>query len=321
MATMGDEDLSAYFHMHYRQNLLALLRKLRLTEEDSLSPFIRLQEKKKQARLMQKTLEVKEEAFRERMKVITCQWRDLQAKEAQLKTYMEKSGKILKENDKMRIQALKKASKERERKMQKESELLIAKRELEALKIKHQKFCNKVQKYSIFNKYLEDVVKISQFEEIQEVIWRYKTLVRMHKDLLQSQQGHKEMSEQAKVLLDQYMAEKEAEILQYKNELVQLQQRFDKAQSDILPWEARWANIQNTNTEKTLKLGTIKMAILNLFQCMSMQLKANVNVPVDDSHRQLNMIQQFIQDLTDISMEVKQKDMQNRQRASIPTEL
>ncbi|KFQ91054.1 Coiled-coil domain-containing protein 42A, partial [Nipponia nippon] len=235
-------------------------------EEDSLSPFIRLQEKKKQARLMQKTLEVKEEAFRERMKVITCQWRDLQAKEAQLKTYMEKSGKILKENDKMRIQALKKASKERERKMQKESELLIAKRELEALKIKHQKFCNKVQKYSIFNKYLEDVVKISQFEEIQEVIWRYKTLVRMHKDLLQSQQGHKEMSEQAKVLLDQYMAEKEAEILQYKNELVQLQQRFDKAQSDILPWEARWANIQNTNTEKTLKLGTIKMAILNLFQ-------------------------------------------------------
>lgn len=62
----------------------------------------------------------------------------------------------------MRIQALKKASKERERKMQKESELLRAKRELETLRNKHQKLCNKVQKYSIFNKYLEDVVKISQ---------------------------------------------------------------------------------------------------------------------------------------------------------------
>ncbi|KFM09871.1 Coiled-coil domain-containing protein 42A, partial [Aptenodytes forsteri] len=235
-------------------------------EEDSLSPFIRLQEKKKQARLMQKALEVKEEAFKERMKVITCRWRDLHAKEAQLKTYMEKSGRILKENDKMRIQALKKASKERERKMQKESELLRAKRELETLRNKHQKLCNKVQKYSIFNKYLEDVVKISQFEEIQEVIWRYKTLVRMHKDLLQAQQGHKDMSEQAKVLLDQYMAEKEAEILQYKDELVQLQLRFDQAQSDVLPWETRWADTQNTTAEKTLKLGTIKMAILNLFQ-------------------------------------------------------
>ncbi|KAM6240065.1 coiled-coil domain-containing protein 42 [Spheniscus humboldti] len=347
---MDDKDLLAYFRMQYRQNLLTLLRKLRLTEEDSLSPFIRLQEKKKQARLMQKALEVKEEAFKERMKVITCRWRDLHAKEAQMKTYMEKSGRILKvhlslissadmtppppslpwgdslgpprlskpplsleENDTMRIQALKKASKERERKMQKESELLRAKRELETLRNKHQKLCNKVQKYSIFNKYLEDVVKISQFEEIQEVIWRYKTLVRMHKDLLQSQQGHKDMSEQAKVLLDQYMAEKEAEILQYKDELVQLQLRFDQAQSDVLPWETRWADIQNTTSEKTLKLGTIKMAILNLFQCLSMQLKANLNVPVDDSHRQLKMIQQFIQDLTDISMEVKRKDMQNHQ--------
>ncbi|NXE77046.1 CCD42 protein, partial [Cochlearius cochlearius] len=235
-------------------------------EEDSLSPFIRLQEKKKQAQLMQKALELKEEAFKERMKVITCRWRDVHAKEVQLKTYMEKSGKTLKENDKMRIQALKKASKERERRMQKESELLRAKRELEALRNKHQKLCNKVQKYSIFNKYLEDVVKTSQFEEIQEVIWRYKTLVRIHKDLLQSQQGHKEMSEQAEVLLDQYTAEKAAEILQYENELVQLQLRFDQAQTDVLPWETRWADIQNTIAKNTLKLGTIKMAILNLFQ-------------------------------------------------------
>ncbi|KFQ67934.1 Coiled-coil domain-containing protein 42A, partial [Phaethon lepturus] len=235
-------------------------------EEDSLSPFIRLQEKKKKARLMQKALELKEEAFREKMKVLTCRWRDLHAKEAQLKTYMEKSERIFKENDKMRIQALEKATKERERNMQKESELLRAKRELEALRSKHQKLCNKVQKYSIFNKYLEDVVKISQFEEIQEVIWRYKTLARMQKDLLQSQQGHKEMTEQAKVLLDQYMAEKEVEILQYKNELMELQLHFDKAQSDILPWETCWADIQNMTAKKTLKLGTIKMAILNLFQ-------------------------------------------------------
>lgn len=39
-------------------------RKLRLTEEDSLSPFICLQEKKKQAQQMQKTLEEKEEVRR-----------------------------------------------------------------------------------------------------------------------------------------------------------------------------------------------------------------------------------------------------------------
>ncbi|XP_074016470.1 coiled-coil domain-containing protein 42 [Numenius arquata] len=313
MANMGDEDLSAYFRMQYKVNCLPLLRKLRLTEEDTPSPFLCLQAKRKQVEQMQKGLEVKQEDFREQMKVISCQWRDLHAKEAQLKTYMEKSERTLKENDKMRIQALNKASKEREKKMLKESELLRAKEELEAMRNVHQKLCNRVQKYSIFNKYLEDVVKISQFEEIQEVIWRHKILLRVRKDLLQSQQRHKEMSEQAKVLLDQYMEEKEAEILQYKNKLVQLQQRFDQAQSDILSWETRWADIQNTAAKKTQELGTIKLAILNLFQCVSTQLKANLNVPVDDSHRQLDMIQQFIQDLTDIAMEGKQKDMHKSQ--------
>lgn len=71
-------------------------------------------------------------------------------------------GKHHQENDKMRIQALKKAGKEREMKIQKESELLRAKKELEALKIKHQKLSDRVQNYSIFGTYLEDVVKVSQ---------------------------------------------------------------------------------------------------------------------------------------------------------------
>jgi len=71
---------------------------------------------------------------------------------------------------------------------------------------------------------------------MEDVIWRYKTLVKMHNDLLHAQHKNKEMTEQAKVLLDQYTAEKEAEILQYKTELVQLQLHFDQARSDVLLW-------------------------------------------------------------------------------------
>ncbi|NXP05668.1 CCD42 protein, partial [Thinocorus orbignyianus] len=204
--------------------------------------------------------------FREQMKAISCRWRDLHAKKAQLKTHMEKSEKTIKGNDKIQFQALKKASKEKEKKQHTERELLKAKELLEDLRNKRQKLCNRVQEYSIFEKYLKNVVEISQFEEIQEVIWRYEALLRVHKDLLQSQQRHKEMSEQATVLLDQYMEEKEVEILQYKNELEQLQQRFDQTQSDILYWETHWADIQNMAAKKTQELATIKLAILNLFQ-------------------------------------------------------
>lgn len=106
-------------------------RKLKLTEEDSLSPFIRLQEKKKEAQEMQRVLEDKEEvrkveglwsrlgwptafwrvavstdsqalsplcfqAFRVRMEDITCRWKELRAKEAELKAHMKKSERTLK---------------------------------------------------------------------------------------------------------------------------------------------------------------------------------------------------------------------------------
>ncbi|KFQ43010.1 Coiled-coil domain-containing protein 42A, partial [Nestor notabilis] len=235
-------------------------------EEDSLSLLTHLQEKKKESKLMQKALEAKKEEFKERMKALVCGWRDLHAQEAEVKTHMEKSLRIVKEDDKMRDQTLKKATKEREKKIQKEFELLRAKRELEVWRNKHEKLYSKVQKYSIFKKYLEDVVKISQFEDIQEVVSRYKTLLSVYKDLEQLQQRHKEMSEQARVFLDQYTEEKEAEILHYINELVELQQCFDQAKEDVQFWETCWAGIQKTSTKKTLELGIIRMATLNLFQ-------------------------------------------------------
>ncbi|NXP65443.1 CCD42 protein, partial [Chloropsis cyanopogon] len=235
-------------------------------EGNSQSSFIQLLKKKKEAREMEKTWSEKDEAFREKMKVIADRWRDLLAKRAQLKAHVERSGRTVQEREELRIQSLKIKSKQREEKMKKDDELLRAKMELETLRKKHQKLCKKVQKYSIFKKYLEDVVKVSQFEDISEVISWYKLLVRTRKDLLQSQQGHKQLAEQNKVFLEQYKAEKEAEMLQYKNELVQLERCFYQAQSDIPLWEAHWADIQNKTSKKTGKLWTIKLAIHNLFQ-------------------------------------------------------
>ncbi|NXU04334.1 CCD42 protein, partial [Buphagus erythrorhynchus] len=140
------------------------------------------------------------------------------------------------EYEELPIQALRMNSKQREEKMKKDGELLRARVELETLRKKYQKLCKKVQKSSIFKKYLEDMVKVSQFEDISEVTSRYKLLVRTQKNLLQSQQGHKQLTEQDKVFLEQYKAEKEADVLQYKNELVQLKPHFDRAQSDISLW-------------------------------------------------------------------------------------
>lgn len=76
----------------------------------------------------------------------------------------------------------------------------------------------------------------SQFEEIHEVISRYKTLVSMHQDLMQSAQEGQEKIERAKARLARYMEEKDDEILQHNNELARLQMRFDRARSDVIIW-------------------------------------------------------------------------------------
>ncbi|XP_030317987.1 coiled-coil domain-containing protein 42 [Calypte anna] len=320
MATNSDEDLKAQFIQLYRENLLLMIRNLKLNEGISPSRLVHLQDKKKEVQVVHKALEQKQEEFKERMKVVTQRWKELQAKEAELKTHMEDSKRLIKESEEMHMRALKKATEEREKRLQKERELLRAKRDLEALRTARQKLSTKVQKYSIFCKYLEDVVKNSEFEDIQEIVLRYKTLVRMRKDLLQSQQQHQEVSEQTKLLLDQYKAEKEVEMLQYQKELQDLQ-RLEQIQNDVCLWEGHLADIKNTTSKKAQELATIRTAIFSLFQTVSMHMKAAPKVPVDDYQRQLDMVQKFIQDRTDLLLKVKWLDTQTQHRASLPLEI
>ncbi|XP_068007834.1 coiled-coil domain-containing protein 42 [Melanerpes formicivorus] len=320
MATTEEEDLLAYFLMQYRQNLLTLIRKLKLTEEEPLSSFIHLQDKKKEAKEMQKLVEVKEEAFRERMELILRWWKALCVEEEQMKPYVEKGERIL-QDEEVPIRALQDATRERERTVQMESELLRAKRELEALRRQYLKHCHTARKYSIFHRSLEDVVKISQFEERQEIIWRYKTLLRMSKDLLQSRQEDKELAAQADMLLKQHREQIEAGILQYQNEMEQLPECFDQAQKEVFLWETCWGSFQDLTAEKTQRLGCSKMAILNLFQITRLWMEVNLNVPADDSCAQMSMTQHLTEDIKDLCMKVKLRKRRRRRRAAAPPEL
>ncbi|NWX37310.1 CCD42 protein, partial [Notiomystis cincta] len=205
-------------------------------EEDSTNSFICVLKKMKEVRLMDKVVEKTEEAFTERMEALAEHWRDLHARRAQLKAHVVKSGTTVKENERLRTQALKKAKEEKEENTKKDSELLRARTELEALRKQHEKLSKKLLKYSPFKRYLEDVVENSQFRDIEDIISYYKALVRTRKDLLQSQWWHRKLLEQGKVLQQQIRAEKEAEMLQCKKELVQVKESFEQAQSDIHQW-------------------------------------------------------------------------------------
>ncbi|NXI09105.1 CCD42 protein, partial [Irena cyanogastra] len=235
-------------------------------EEDSTNSFICVLKKMKEVRLVEKVVEETEEAFTERMGTLAEHWRDLHARRAQLKAHVVTSGTTVKENERLRTQALKKAKEEKEENSKKESELLRARGELEALRKQHEKLSKKLLKYSLFKRYLEDVVENSQFRDIDDVVSYYKALLRTRKDLLQSQWWHRQLMEQGKGLQQQIRAEKEAEMRQCESDLVQLKESFDQAQSDIRQWEERWAEVQARAARKAVELKSLTMAIHSLFQ-------------------------------------------------------
>ncbi|NWH86524.1 CCD42 protein, partial [Aegithalos caudatus] len=235
-------------------------------EEDSTNSFVCLLKKMKEMRVMEKVVEETEEAFTGRMGALAEHWRDLHARRAQLKAHVVTSGTTVKENERLRTQALKKAKEERVENSKKESELLRARRELESLREQHQKLSKKLLKYSLFKRYLEDVVENSQFRDVEDIITYYKALVRTRKDLLQSQWGNRQLLQQGKVLQQRIRAQNEADILQCRNVLVQLKGSLEQAQRDIQQWEHRWAEVQDRATRKATELKSLTMAIHSLFQ-------------------------------------------------------
>ncbi|XP_072793271.1 coiled-coil domain-containing protein 42 [Taeniopygia guttata] len=282
-------------------------RELRAAEEDSSSSFVCVLRKMKEVRLAQKAVEETEAAFIERMEALAEQWRDLHARRAQLKAHVVASGATVKEKERLRTQALKKAKEEREENSKKESEALRARMELEALRKQRQKLSKKLQKYSLFKRYLEDVVENSQFHDIDELITCYKALLRTRKDLLQSQWWQRQLMEQGRDLQQQIRAEKEAEMLQCKNDLVQLRKSFEQARSDIHQWEDRWAELQDRAARKATELKSLTMAIHSMFHAASARLQPQGRVAAGDSHGQLDTIRQLIHDLQDFTEDMKER--------------
>lgn len=57
-----------------------------------------------------------------------------------------------------------------------------------------------------------------------------------------------------------------------------------------VPQESCWAHVQSTATQKTLLLGQIKLAVLNLFQLATARLKVPTDMALEDTEAQLDTV-------------------------------
>nr|XP_025974975.1 cilia- and flagella-associated protein 73 [Dromaius novaehollandiae] len=109
---------------------------------------------------------------------------------------------------------------------------------------------------------------------------------------------------EASARLRRYREEAGGELLRRSNELAQLQARLEAARREVQQEETHWTHIQTTAVQKTLLLGQIRMAVLNLFQLATKQLKVPADVALEDTEAQLDTVLLCMQDLAAICAEL-----------------
>ncbi|XP_030913340.1 cilia- and flagella-associated protein 73 [Geospiza fortis] len=100
--------------------------------------------------------------------------------------------------------------------------------------------------------------------------------------------------------LQRYRQESSTQLLGTRNELARLHARLEAAHRDVLQWESCWSHIQSTATQKTLLLGQIKLAVQNLFQQTTAQLRIPTDRAQEDTKAQLDMVLLCMQALAGI---------------------
>ncbi|KAG8455665.1 hypothetical protein GDO86_001743 [Hymenochirus boettgeri] len=260
-------------------------------EDDFLTSATRLLEKRREMAEVEQALSTQKEEFQMKAESLQQRRTELEQKEEKLKDSLFKFDKFLKENDSKRKRALHKATEERQLAAHKESEALRLQAENQELMHRKKSLLRQQEKNSIYQRYLQRVLeRTEEFQEVQEMIDRFNTLMATQNKLLKRELVNQEQTEREKARLLHYQEETRSQILELNNQIAELQSDLEKSRAVVFHWESRWAQIQNTAAENTLRLGRIRMATLNLFQNISKQMNLKTEISMEDTEAQLEKI-------------------------------
>ncbi|KAJ3414084.1 Cilia- and flagella-associated protein 73 [Chytridiales sp. JEL 0842] len=273
-------------------------------EDHDLTPATRLLEKRREMLEVENGLNQQKEEFAMKMESLTQRREELTRKEAQLRESLMKFDKFLKENDAKRSRALRKALDERKTRDQKELEILALKDAQSQLQTKKERGSKAVETSLMYQRYLESVLEsVEDFGEVKDILSRYDTLAATNQELLERAREAQEKSERDRVLFIKGTEEKNNLILNYNNEIAKLQTRLEETQQRSSKWQFELDQTLKNATSKSLHLGQIKMATSNLFNLVRTHLNSRMATTVD-TVVQLDKIQQFILDLSQITSEI-----------------
>ncbi|NXN71546.1 CC42M protein, partial [Himantopus himantopus] len=297
-------DLEEYLRTAFRDKLR--LQTVPVRDAATLPPSTRLLLKRREVVEVERALQSQREEFRQRMERLAQRRQQLAQREKQLRHVVFKFDAFLKASAVRQERALRWAEEERARVAGQGAEATRLRQELTGLLQLRERLVRRLRSLRGFGDYLQGVLaRTGQFQDVPAMLAHFRALVATRAALAQQAEARQEQLAQGRALLRQYQEETSSELLRTSNELTQLRARLEAARHDVLQEESHWAHIQSTSAQKSLLLGQIKLAVLNIFQLATAQLKVPADVALEDTEAQLDTVLLCMQDLAAICAELR----------------
>ncbi|NWQ61416.1 CCD42 protein, partial [Neopipo cinnamomea] len=285
-----DSDLDEHLRAAFRDKLRLLLT-VPARDAATLLPSTRVLLKRREVAEVEQELQNRREEFRQRMERLAQRREQLSRREEEQRDVVLKYDAFLKAAAARRERALRREGEERARAVAQGAEAARLHRELDGLLQHRERLARRLRSLRPFGDYLRDALaSMGRFQDVPAMLVHFGVLAEARAALAQEAEAGQERLAQGRARLQRCQEEMSTEILSTSNELAQLHTRLEAAHQDMLQWESCWAHVQSSATQKTLLLGQIKLAVLNLFQLCAVRLRIPMDVALEDTEAQLDMV-------------------------------
>ncbi|XP_072736515.1 cilia- and flagella-associated protein 73 [Ciconia boyciana] len=309
---LGEEEAPGEMAFDLEERLCTAFRdKLRLRtvpawDATAPLPSTRLLLKRREVAEVERALQSQREEFRQRMERLAQRRQQLGRREEQLRDVVLKFDAFLKASAARQERALRRAEEERARAAGQGAAAARLRQELTGLLQRRERLARRLRSLRGFGDYLQGVLaRTGQFQDVPAMLAHFGALAGARAALAQEAEAGQERLAQGWARLQRYEEEAGSELLRTNDELTQLRARLEAARHDVLQGESRWAHVQSTATQRTLLLGQIKLAVLNLFQLATARLKVPTDATLEDTEAQLDTVLLCMQDLAAICAELR----------------
>ncbi|XP_057892823.1 cilia- and flagella-associated protein 73 isoform X3 [Melospiza georgiana] len=266
----------------------------------TLPPSTRVLLKRREAAEAERELQNQRQEFQQRMQRLAQRRQQLARRREQHRDAVLRFQSFLKAAAARRERELRRADEQRARAAAERAESARLRRELERLRRHRERLARRLRSLRPFGDYLRDVLAaMGQFQDVPAMLVHLGVLAEVRAALAREAEAGQEQLAQGRAQLQRYRQESSTQLLGTRNELARLHTRLEAAQRDVRQWESCWTHIQSTATQKTLLLGQIKLAVLNLFQQTTAQLRILTD-RAQDTKAQLDTVLLCMKALSDI---------------------